>query len=610
MKVSKSFTLVGSAVFAAMFMAGTPAISDASSNAVINAVDDERGGFSFFVDSRQQLLSTRIRVVGPGDYVHEDRTSGDNLSWSFQDDLPDGVYNWEVWAVTAPLDAPQRSMDEFDTQSDEVADPQDPDAANDRPGVQQSSSQPSLMERIPSRYKNVERQSGRFLVEDGEVKMLDQEETAAVDSDEYEPGIIARVAGTALNWMVPEAQAETFDSDITIRDSNPGVRFDDTREDGNDGDDWRVRGAQDSYYVYDAENLRFPFRVEKDAPSDSLYVRSRPSSSPRVGIGTSTPFDALHVSSSFPNVRLENTADEVSWRLQTTNESRFQVLSNNNVQPFSIEESDNESQQDSLYIARSGNVGMGTNSPERDLHIMGNHIRIEDSNSTWDFNPGSQGLWFGQANPTVFGVMKLQNDADSNSIVADETGVGIGTDSPETRLTVYESAGEDASLLTLSNDGGSRILFKDRTGPETGSDSRNWVFSTHGGGFRINRDFSGQVEMDLDNDGNLTIAGTLTQGSSREIKDNIQSLDGSSVLNQLSELTLAEWSYKNSPDSRHAGPMAEEFHAAFGLGASEHHIAPGDMAGLSLAAAQALHEENQALRDRLESIEEQLASAE
>lgn len=38
----------------------------------------------------------------------------------------------------------------------------------------------------------------------------------------------------------------------------------------------------------------------------------------------------------------------------------------------------------------------------------------------------------------------------------------------------------------------------------------------------------------------------------------------------------------------HVGPMADDFHAAFGLGADEKRVSPNDLAGLALAAAEAL----------------------
>ncbi|MDO3387342.1 tail fiber domain-containing protein [Gilvimarinus sp. SDUM040013] len=193
-----------------------------------------------------------------------------------------------------------------------------------------------------------------------------------------------------------------------------------------------------------------------------------------------------------------------------------------------------------------------------------------------------------------------------DAVVVTESGVGMGTATPETPLHVHTSAAADTNMLLLSNDGGSRIYFRNRTAPESGNDSRSWVFATTEPGFRVSRTFSGQTEMELGNAGNLSISGTLSQGSSRAIKHDIQPLSGEWVLSNLSKLEINEWRYDEAPDQRHVGPMSEDFFDAFGLGPDNKHIAPGDMAGLSLAAVKALHDENKRLEERLERLEQAL----
>ncbi|MFP5354751.1 MAG: tail fiber domain-containing protein, partial [Gemmatimonadota bacterium] len=34
-------------------------------------------------------------------------------------------------------------------------------------------------------------------------------------------------------------------------------------------------------------------------------------------------------------------------------------------------------------------------------------------------------------------------------------------------------------------------------------------------------------------------------------------------------MPVYEWAYKDAPEARHVGPMAQDFHAAFGLGVSD-----------------------------------------
>ncbi len=55
-------------------------------------------------------------------------------------------------------------------------------------------------------------------------------------------------------------------------------------------------------------------------------------------------------------------------------------------------------------------------------------------------------------------------------------------------------------------------------------------------------------------------------------------------------MPIASWNYKAQDDSiRHMGPMAQDFHAAFGLGVSDKLVDTIDPDGVALAAIQGLH---------------------
>jgi hypothetical protein len=117
-------------------------------------------------------------------------------------------------------------------------------------------------------------------------------------------------------------------------------------------------------------------------------------------------------------------------------------------------------------------------------------------------------------------------------------------------------------------------------------------------------------EMLLDVNGNLTIIGSLTQGSDVNRKTGIEPIASEQILDKVARLPISEWSYKEDPAVRHVGPMAQDFKAAFGLGATETGIAAVDADGISLASIQALYElvqqqrsEIQGLRERLEKLE-------
>ena len=90
----------------------------------------------------------------------------------------------------------------------------------------------------------------------------------------------------------------------------------------------------------------------------------------------------------------------------------------------------------------------------------------------------------------------------------------------------------------------------------------------------------------LERTGNLTISGTLTEGSDRNRKENIRSIDQSEILNKLLDIPVSSWNYIGD-DTPHVGPMAQDFYDAFRLGSSDTGISGIDMQGVLLAAIQA-----------------------
>ena len=60
---------------------------------------------------------------------------------------------------------------------------------------------------------------------------------------------------------------------------------------------------------------------------------------------------------------------------------------------------------------------------------------------------------------------------------------------------------------------------------------------------------------------------------------------------ELNNLPLQAWNYIDDlENTRHFGPFAEDFYAAYGLGADNLHISPSDLAGIAVGAAQELLE--------------------
>jgi hypothetical protein len=93
-------------------------------------------------------------------------------------------------------------------------------------------------------------------------------------------------------------------------------------------------------------------------------------------------------------------------------------------------------------------------------------------------------------------------------------------------------------------------------------------------------------------------SGTWASASDRNMKTNVARLDDADVLDKVSRLPISKWSYVTERGVRHVGPMAQDFYAAFGVGADDKHITSIDEDGVALAAIKALHAENASLRAR------------
>ncbi len=108
----------------------------------------------------------------------------------------------------------------------------------------------------------------------------------------------------------------------------------------------------------------------------------------------------------------------------------------------------------------------------------------------------------------------------------------------------------------------------------------------------------------------LSSGGVWTNTSNREVKRDIRAIDPEVILARLSDLEISEWSYVAENGERHLGPMAQDFHEAFGLGYDDTSIPTVDADGVALAAIQALTKRNEALAEQVATLEERLARLE
>jgi len=166
----------------------------------------------------------------------------------------------------------------------------------------------------------------------------------------------------------------------------------------------------------------------------------------------------------------------------------------------------------------------------------------------------------------------------------------------------------NSNALTFGLSSGEGILSKRVSGAANSFDLELWTdFNS-----RLTVRQNGYVGIGTTNPANLFQVGnasspaycngtTWVNGSDRNSKEGFTAINAREVLAKISALPITEWKYKVEADgTEHLGPMAQDFHAAFGLnGADDKHIATVDEEGVALAAIQGL---NQKLEETQQAV--------
>ena len=205
--------------------------------------------------------------------------------------------------------------------------------------------------------------------------------------------------------------------------------------------------------------------------------------------------------------------------------------------------------------------------------------------------------------------------------------VGIGLTNPGAMLAVNGGIIVDAGALDVGTASASySLLFGPGSGEGIGSD-RNTAHSDNNG---LTFYTAFNKRLSILNNGNigigttnatqlLTVNGgaycngtTWVNSSDRNAKQDFATVDPRTVLAKVEALPITEWQYKVETNGvKHLGPMAQDFHEAFGLnGSDDKHISTVDASGVALAAIQGLSAElkeqkaeNAELKQRLADLE-------
>ncbi len=193
----------------------------------------------------------------------------------------------------------------------------------------------------------------------------------------------------------------------------------------------------------------------------------------------------------------------------------------------------------------------------------------------------------------------FSSTATDQFLIQASGGVGIGINGPQAQLHVSSGGGNSfpqAQLNQQNTSDYSRLRFT------VGGDvNTRWDFGGTTTNFVIYSAKIGANMIYLDHTG-LTVNGSFVSSSDRNAKAGFEPVDTKSVLERVAALPITRWHFTNDAATPHLGPMAQDFHAAFGLnGADDKHIATVDEEGVALAAIQGL---NQKLNEKNAEIQE------
>ena len=339
-----------------------------------------------------------------------------------------------------------------------------------------------------------------------------------------------------------------------------------------------------------------------------------------VGIGTTSPGARLHISdagqmllqlsgsnSGGTWLNLANTAaGGRAWGFITTGPGNGEGVGKWMLR-------DHTAGVNRMVVDTNGYVGIGLTGPAAalDVNTGGGRLQVRNEGLT----PGLNVVGAGAP-----GVLRFRNSLE---IWPDDGATRLGhLDIRDLSGTAQVSLSGDGTVSTTgSTTVGGKLSFSPATrqmvdlyNSTYGLGVQAWTtywrtdpegnFAWYAGGIHndgeANPGAGGTVRMLLDWHNNLYVNGTFVSSSDRNVKENFLPVDPRAVLEKVVALPLASWNYTNDVTKvRHLGPMAQDFKAAFDLGADDKTIATVDADGVALTAIQGLNQKVEEHRTEL-----------
>ena len=323
-------------------------------------------------------------------------------------------------------------------------------------------------------------------------------------------------------------------------------------------------------------NNSWNFRVDS---TDALTIDA----SANVGIGTASPSQGLEVAGAIVATGAASTYSSSGLYIQNKGSSVFDVGAWRSgasaaEMSFSTDSGSDTAPVERMRINSSGNVGIGTTSPDEKLHVVGDQ-RFEGQLALFPISTGGEGGEISLKNPdksttgatidvsatNTFRIFQLNN----NSVM--DLGQFGGTGG------VIKFRTEGSERLRIMNDGDIRFKQFSTSTPGFGNTTTGlgvedlssgaalYVSRSDAGPFMVNRNTNGTV-VDLRRSGSqkgniqvTTTTATFNSASDYRLKENVVAL--SDGITRLKQLSPSRFNFIEEPDITVDGFIAHEVQA-------------------------------------------------
>ena len=340
--------------------------------------------------------------------------------------------------------------------------------------------------------------------------------------------------------------------------------------------------------------------------------------------GESFGFDTFRLKENNLRIHFQDTSTSASF---PTNDWRIGIndSSNGGASYFAIQDVDHArtpflieagAPSNSLYVEDYGRVGFGTSTPAVELHVRDSDtptLRLEQDGSsgwtpqTWDMAGNETNFFIRDVTNGSKLPFRIRPGAPTSSIdIATNGNIGFGTSSPGKALDV-ERTGANAELRLTRTDGVQAYISAGTSAVGIGSATNSEVY------IMLNRSmamrFYTHGAMSMANGAVCSTAGVWQDASSRDLKENIETLGVEEATKTLAELSPMKYNYKKEKGELYLGFIAEDVPDLV-ASKDRKNMSPMDVTAVLTKVLQEQQKVIAQLQGRIEALEQNAAAPE